>query len=310
MSLQRVYGNCFHGLEEAARWLPLVGQGDMNLEMGLGTPQGEALDIKAIAMRLRQQYTGKRSGGRVAGVHDDLAPLRNLTRRPCGWQPPAHLAAGPTGGIERLELELGHSAQRAANDQDVAAAARATERPHPWHITGLKKNDQGDAGERGVTGANDHFDGRRTQPPHGRPFAKDGQAILHPAHQHAAPADIPGRSGGEPGHDHDRGDSDDFRHGGPEDSTPFVAKWSRILREVLYGMTTYEFVQQARELRAAMQRLFLVGVFGDMIGVPILPSYYGLRLLPFIVPQIEAWKREVLRERELGTDHEHHLHGL
>jgi hypothetical protein len=75
-------------------------------------------------------------------------------------------------------------------------------------------------------------------------------------------------------------------------------------------MTTYEFVQQARELRATMQRLFLVSVFGDMIGVPILPSYYGLRLLPWIVPEIEAWKREVLRERELGTNHEHHLHGL
>ncbi len=75
-------------------------------------------------------------------------------------------------------------------------------------------------------------------------------------------------------------------------------------------MTTYEIVQQVLEMRAAMQRLFLVGVFGDMLGVPILPSYYGLRLLPWVVPEIEAWKRELLRERELGDDHEHHLHGL
>ncbi len=83
-----------------------------------------------------------------------------------------------------------------------------------------------------------------------------------------------------------------------------------MLREVLYGMTGYEFVQQALEMRASMQRLFLVGVFGDMLGVPILPPYYGLRLLPFVVPEIEAWKREMLRERELGSNHEHHLHGL
>ena len=151
---------------------------------------------------------------------------------------------------------------------------------------------------------------RRTQPPYGRPFPQDGQAILHPTHQQAAPADIPDRSADKPGHEHDRGDSDDFRHSGSDDSTPLIAKWSRILREVLYGMTTYEFVQQALEMRASMQRLFLIGVFGDMLGVPILPSYYGLRLLPWIVPEIEAWKREVLRERELGTDHEHHLHGL
>jgi len=75
-------------------------------------------------------------------------------------------------------------------------------------------------------------------------------------------------------------------------------------------MTSYEFVQQALEMRASMEKLFLIGVFGDMLGVPILPPYYGLRLLPYVVPQIEMWKRQVLRERELGSDHEHHLHGV
>jgi len=54
----------------------------------------------------------------------------------------------------------------------------------------------------------------------------------------------------------------------------------------------------------------MLGVFGEMIGVPVLPPYYGLRLLPFVVPQIETWKRRCLRERELGSDHEHHLHGV
>jgi len=82
------------------------------------------------------------------------------------------------------------------------------------------------------------------------------------------------------------------------------------LWEFLYGMTSYEFAQQALEMRASMQRLFLLGVFGDMLGVPVLPPYYGLRLLPYVVPQIESWKRELVRERELGSDHEHHLHGL
>ena len=75
-------------------------------------------------------------------------------------------------------------------------------------------------------------------------------------------------------------------------------------------MTSYEFVQQALEMHAAMEKLFMVGVFGDMLGVPVLPPYYGLRLLPWVVPEIEAWKREVLRERALGDSHEHHLHGL
>jgi hypothetical protein len=75
-------------------------------------------------------------------------------------------------------------------------------------------------------------------------------------------------------------------------------------------MFSYEIVQEVREMRGSLDRLFILGLFGDMLGVPILPPYYGLRLLPFVVPQIEAWKRSVLRERELGSDHEHHLHGV
>jgi hypothetical protein len=94
------------------------------------------------------------------------------------------------------------------------------------------------------------------------------------------------------------------------DSTSIAPGWRRALREFVYGMTGYEIAQQALEIRASMETLFMLGVFGEMLGVPILPPYYGLRLLPFVVPQVETWKRSVLRERELGSDHEHHLHGV
>jgi hypothetical protein len=75
-------------------------------------------------------------------------------------------------------------------------------------------------------------------------------------------------------------------------------------------MFTYEIVQEVREMRGSLDRLFILGLFGDMLGVPILPPYYSLRLLPYVVPQVETWKRSVLREREIGSDHEHHLHGV
>jgi hypothetical protein len=91
---------------------------------------------------------------------------------------------------------------------------------------------------------------------------------------------------------------------------PTIRGWWRALRDFFYGMFAYEIVQEVREMRGSLERLFILGLFGDMLGVPILPPYYGLRLLPFVVPQIEAWKRSVLRERELGSDHDHHLHGV
>jgi hypothetical protein len=94
------------------------------------------------------------------------------------------------------------------------------------------------------------------------------------------------------------------------DSMPVARGWKRALREFIYGMAGYEVAQQAQEIRASMETLFMLTVFGEMLGVPILPPYYGLRLLPFVVPQIGTWKRSVLRERELGSDHEHHVHGV
>ena len=86
--------------------------------------------------------------------------------------------------------------------------------------------------------------------------------------------------------------------------------WSQALREFLYGMFGYETAMEAVEIRASMENLFMLITYGDMIGLPIMPPYYGLRLLPYVVGVVHNWKRRVLRERELGDDHEHHLHGI
>jgi hypothetical protein len=84
----------------------------------------------------------------------------------------------------------------------------------------------------------------------------------------------------------------------------------RFLREFFYGIAGYEIAHEALELRASVERLFMLALFGEMLGVPILPPYYAMRLLPYVAPQVEQWKKQMLREREFGCDHEHHLHGI
>jgi hypothetical protein len=69
-------------------------------------------------------------------------------------------------------------------------------------------------------------------------------------------------------------------------------------RQILYGMTTYEWAQSAKRGRAEVESLFVLVSFGDLVGIPILPPYYTLRLLPYIVPAINRWKRSLLRERD------------
>ena len=54
----------------------------------------------------------------------------------------------------------------------------------------------------------------------------------------------------------------------------------------------------------------MVVVVGDMIGLPVIPPYYSLRLLPFVTPNVLTWKRRVLREREFTDLHDSHLHGV
>jgi hypothetical protein len=86
-------------------------------------------------------------------------------------------------------------------------------------------------------------------------------------------------------------------------------RWQAI-REFLYGMFGMEIAGHALEMRASLESLFMLGTVGDMLGVPILPPYYSLRLLPHLVPHIATWKRRVLREREFTDEHDYHLEGL
>ncbi len=93
-------------------------------------------------------------------------------------------------------------------------------------------------------------------------------------------------------------------------STPKREGLFKAVREFLFGMMGMEFAEHALEMRGSLESLFMLATVGEMIGVPILPPYYSLRLLPYLVPNIETWKRRVLREREFTDEHDYHLEGL
>jgi hypothetical protein len=69
------------------------------------------------------------------------------------------------------------------------------------------------------------------------------------------------------------------------------------IREFLYGMTGYEFARQANGLRHESGVLLMLLCFGDMVGLPVLPPLFALQILPYVVPELDPWKRSVLRER-------------
>lgn len=73
----------------------------------------------------------------------------------------------------------------------------------------------------------------------------------------------------------------------------------RAVGDIIYGATVYEMVRDLQKERAQIEHLFILVVFGDLLGVPILPPYYTLRLLPYVVPNIAGWRRSMLRERDI-----------
>lgn len=76
-------------------------------------------------------------------------------------------------------------------------------------------------------------------------------------------------------------------------------RFFKAIGEIIYGASVYEMVRDLHKERSHLEHLFVLIVFGEFLGIPVLPPYYTLRLLPYVAPHISGWKRSMLRERDL-----------
>jgi hypothetical protein len=81
----------------------------------------------------------------------------------------------------------------------------------------------------------------------------------------------------------------------------------KVVGEIMYGLLVHEMDVTMKKERGNIDNLFMLVVFGDLIGLPLLPPYYSMRLLPHIIPSLETWKRRVLREKDLTDFVSHDL---
>ena len=86
--------------------------------------------------------------------------------------------------------------------------------------------------------------------------------------------------------------------GAEEEKEGRLANLMKMVREFLYGMAAHDTTRLAMKSRASMEHLFILITLGDLLGVPILPPYYSLRLVPYSVPHIRNWKRRMLRPKD------------
>ena len=84
----------------------------------------------------------------------------------------------------------------------------------------------------------------------------------------------------------------------------------QALKNFIYGMTGYEFARRALETRRELEAIFMILALGELIGVPVMPPVYSMRLLPHVAPEIEKWKRQMARRKEFWEREEFDLHGV
>jgi hypothetical protein len=81
----------------------------------------------------------------------------------------------------------------------------------------------------------------------------------------------------------------------PEDQGAGLLK---SMREFFLGFTGYEHSVMALKQKAALDNLMTLIFFGDLVGLPIIKSYYALHMLPHVFPRLDGWKRSMMRERD------------
>ncbi len=78
-----------------------------------------------------------------------------------------------------------------------------------------------------------------------------------------------------------------------------LERFKKFLQDFFVGVAYWEIEQTARHEKLARHDLFTLVTFGDLLGVPLLPPFYSLRILPYILPTLDSWKRRMLREKDL-----------
>ncbi len=75
-------------------------------------------------------------------------------------------------------------------------------------------------------------------------------------------------------------------------------KFLKSVRDFFKGLLFYNIDQHFYEQKRCLENVFMLGLFGPVIGVPHLFQYHLLRLLPYYIPGLQAWKKRMLKERD------------
>lgn len=89
--------------------------------------------------------------------------------------------------------------------------------------------------------------------------------------------------------------------------TKWLRERKRILDAFLFGAAMSWVMPPYMNLRRGeMERLFVLTTSSRLMGVPVLPQIYSLKLLPHLVPVLLSWRRSTIFDHAMeGADLKH-----
>jgi len=74
---------------------------------------------------------------------------------------------------------------------------------------------------------------------------------------------------------------------------------SRAIREILFGFFLYALYQEVLHTKVKYDDMFYALLMAEFLGFPMTTNYYTIRLLPYVVGELENMRKKLLREVDL-----------
>ncbi|CCC80790.1 hypothetical protein TTX_0114 [Thermoproteus tenax Kra 1] len=82
-------------------------------------------------------------------------------------------------------------------------------------------------------------------------------------------------------------------------------KIKQIIYDFLFGAFYLDLYKEVAKIHKQLLLVTEFLVFGEFLGIPLLSSYYAMRLLPYFVGELYDFKSEMLKEKDLFEEIAH-----
>ncbi len=74
---------------------------------------------------------------------------------------------------------------------------------------------------------------------------------------------------------------------------------SKAIREILFGFFLYALYQEVLHTKVKYDDMFYALLMAEFLGFPMTTNYYTIKLLPYVVGELEKMRKKLLREVDL-----------